>query len=250
MNQLKGTISMTETKQEALLIKLENKLALGKKLLETGKTGPGRVRMWTGTSAFLINQIVSGDSVLSQCVPDPRKPELTTGNAKYKLEERVAMLESFINHLRYAVKTSFCTQNRSRVFIGHGRSPIWLELKDFLNDRLGLESDEFNREPIAGITTSERIHQMLDDAKFALLIMTGEDEMLDATTQARQNVVHEIGLFQGRLGSKKAIILLEDGCANFSNNFGVTVLPFPKGRISAVFEDIRKVLEREKILND
>ena len=36
----------------------------------------------------------------------------------------------------------------NKVFIGHGRSVIWKELKDFLEDRLNLEWEEFNREPV------------------------------------------------------------------------------------------------------
>jgi predicted nucleotide-binding protein len=65
---------------------------------------------------------------------------------------------------------------------------------------------------------------------------------------ARQNVVHEVGLFQGRLGPKKAIILLEEGCSEFSNIIGLMQIRFPKNRISAAFEEIRRVLEREKII--
>ena len=34
-----------------------------------------------------------------------------------------------------------------RVFLGHGRSPIWRELKDFIEDQLGLPVDEFNSVP-------------------------------------------------------------------------------------------------------
>ena len=90
---------------------------------------------------------------------------------------------------------------------------------------------------------------MLDVSTFAFLVMTAEDERADATLHARVNVVHEAGLFQGRLGTRRAIILLEDGCQQFSNIHGLTHIPFPKGKVSAVFEDVRRVLEREKLLN-
>ena len=63
---------------------------------------------------------------------------------------------------------------------------------------------------------------MLDRALFAFLVMTGEDQHGDGTTHARENVIHEAGLFQGRLGFEKAIILLEEGCAEFSNIHGLT----------------------------
>jgi predicted nucleotide-binding protein len=56
---------------------------------------------------------------------------------------------------------------------------------------------------------------MLDDAVFAFLVMTAEDERAYGTRRARANVIHEVGLFQGRLGFEKAIILLEEGCSEF-----------------------------------
>ena len=89
---------------------------------------------------------------------------------------------------------------------------------------------------------------MLDSSSFAFLVMTAEDQHSDDTTHARQNVVHEVGLFQGRLGPKKAIILLEDGCNEFSNIIGLTQIRFPKGDISSAFEKIRLVLEREGVI--
>ena len=62
---------------------------------------------------------------------------------------------------------------------------------------------------------------------------------------ARMNVVHEAGLFQGRLGFSKAIVLLEEGCEQFSNIQGLGQIRFPKRNISASFDDVRRVLERE-----
>jgi len=137
----------------------------------------------------------------------------------------------------------------TKIFIGHGQSIIWRELKDFIADRLHLEWDEFNRLPVAGETTVDRLKQMLNEASFAFLIFTAEDQVGGETARARQNVVHEAGLFQGRLGFKRAIILLEEGCEEFSNITGLGQIRFPKGHISAKFEDIRLVLEREQIIS-
>jgi predicted nucleotide-binding protein len=136
----------------------------------------------------------------------------------------------------------------TNVFIGHGRSMLWKELKDFVQDRLKLLWDEFNRVPIAGVTNIARLSEMLDAAAFAFLIMTGEDETAEGGVRARLNVVHEAGLFQGRLGFGRAIILLEDGCEEFSNINGLGQIRFPKGNIKAAFEEIRQVLEREKLV--
>jgi predicted nucleotide-binding protein len=151
-----------------------------------------------------------------------------------------------------AVATSVISsgsQSGKYVFIGHGRSLLWRELKDFLQDRLRLPWDEFNREPVAGYSTTERLSAMLNDATFALMVMTAEDETAEGKWQARMNVIHEVGLFQGKLGFKRAIVLLESGCEEFSNIRGLTHIMFEKGRISSAFEETRKVLEREKLIN-
>ena len=136
-----------------------------------------------------------------------------------------------------------------KIFIGHGASPIWRELKDFLIDRLSLEYEEFNRVSVAGIGTQERLSEMLNDCSFAFLILTGEDLHQDSSAHARENVIHEAGLFQGKLGWRKAILLLEEGCEEFSNIVGLGQIRFPQDNIKSVFEDIRSVLEREKILS-
>ena len=136
----------------------------------------------------------------------------------------------------------------TNVFIGHGGSPVWKDLKDFIQDRLNLPWDEFNRVPVAGITNIARLSEMLDAAAIAFLVMTGEDEQADGKLQARMNVVHEAGLFQGRLSFTRAIVLIEDGCEEFSNIQGLGQIRFPKSNIKAAFEEIRQVLEREGIL--
>ncbi len=138
----------------------------------------------------------------------------------------------------------------TNVFIGHGRSGAWRELKDFVQDRLRLPWDEFNRVPVAGVTNIARLSEMLDAAAIAFLVMTAEDEMADGEYQARMNVVHEAGLFQGRLGFTKAIVLLEQGCTEFSNIQGLGQIRFPEGNIGAAFEEVRKVLEREGLIDE
>lgn len=136
----------------------------------------------------------------------------------------------------------------SNVVIGHGGSPVWRELRDFLRERLGLPVDEFNAAAAAGLPTVERLTQMLDEAGFAFLVMTAEHQQPDGKIRARENVVHEIGLFQGRLGFRKAIILLEEGCEEFSNVRGLGQIRFTKGHLSAKFEEVRHVLEREGVI--
>jgi len=80
------------------------------------------------------------------------------------LSGRVEHLRRFIESLEALLEATKTPLLGKRIFIGHGRSPLWRELKDLINERLGLPWDEFNREAVAGITTSERLHTMLAGA--------------------------------------------------------------------------------------
>ena len=53
------------------------------------------------------------------------------------------------------------------------------------------------------------------------LVITAEDEQPDGKRRARMDAVREAGLFQGRLEFSRAIVLLEEGCEEFSNIAGL-----------------------------
>jgi predicted nucleotide-binding protein len=133
------------------------------------------------------------------------------------------------------------------VFIGHGRCKDWEQVRDHLIS-LGVEVDEFNVYPNAGIQTVDRLTQMLDSACLAILVMAAEDRQADGSLNPRLNVVHEIGLFQGRLGFHKLIIVKEKRASKFSNIDGLTYIPYSKGRITDTFPDIDRVLVRERVV--
>jgi predicted nucleotide-binding protein len=190
-------------------------------------------RLQSAPHQGIIGELVATGSVITACSDLGR----FTSRAAAHIER--------LNMVRSTTKT----QGQS-VFIGHGRSPLWRELKDFIQDRLHLPWEEFNRIPVAGITNIARLAQMLDSSGIAFLVLTAEDERTDGAVVARQNVVHEAGLFQGRLDFTRAIVLLEQGCAEFSNIQGLGQIHFPRGRIQTAFEEVRRVLEREGFLDD
>lgn len=136
----------------------------------------------------------------------------------------------------------------SSVFIGHGRSAAWRKLARFVGKKLNLSWEEFNRISAVGIATKERLEEMLDESAIGILVATAEDQLKEGLVRARENVVHEIGLCQGRLGFERAVVLLEEGCNEFSNIHGITQIRFPKGRLEAAFPEVVRVLKREGLL--
>ena len=135
-----------------------------------------------------------------------------------------------------------------KVFIGHGRRKDWQTIRDHLTSAHGLTVEEFNVSPTAGMSTIERLTEMLESACLAILVMTPENQQASGKVNARQNVVHEIGLFQGKLGFPRAIIVKERAAEEFSNIKGLTYIPFNKGRIGEILPEIDRVLVRERVV--
>ena len=131
------------------------------------------------------------------------------------------------------------------IFIGHGHNPQWRDLKDHLHEKHGLKVVAYEIGPRAGESIKDVLRNMLDESSFALLVLTGEDIHTNGELHARENVIHELGLFQGRLGFTRAIALLEEGVLEFSNILGINQIRFEKGRIKETFGDVLATIRRE-----
>lgn len=132
-----------------------------------------------------------------------------------------------------------------KIFIGHGRSPLWRELKDHLTDKHGYEIVAYEVGARAGHTIRDILEDMLTRSSLAFLVLTGEDKDDSGNLHARENVIHETGLFQGRLGFSRAIVLLETGTTEFSNIHGIDQLRFSARNIKEIFGDVVAIIKRE-----
>jgi len=132
-----------------------------------------------------------------------------------------------------------------RVFIGHGGNDQWRDLKEHLHEKQGFDVEAYEIGERAGHTVRDILEEMLSNSSIAFLVMTGEDETAEGGLRARQNVIHETGLFQGRLGFAKAIVLLEEGVEEFSNIHGVQQIRFRKAAIKETFGDVVAAIRRE-----
>ena len=136
------------------------------------------------------------------------------------------------------------SQGEGFVFIGHGRNKLWARLQIYLKDDLNLKTLIFEDESRTGETIINILEEFLSKASFAILIMTAEDETADGKSRARQNVIHEAGLFQGRLGFDKVIILKQDGVEEFSNIAGLQYIPFSNDNIEQSFYDLQRKFKK------
>jgi predicted nucleotide-binding protein len=134
---------------------------------------------------------------------------------------------------------------RPTIFIGHGRSIQWRNLKDHLTDKQGYKVIAYETGERAGHTIRDILQELLIRGSFALLVLTAEDEMSTGQVRARQNVIHELGLFQGKLGFPRAIAVVEEGVEMLSNLDGVQQIRFGKDNIAETYGDVIAVLRRE-----
>ena len=132
-----------------------------------------------------------------------------------------------------------------KIFIGHGGNSQWRDLKDHLHEKHGFEVITYEIGPRAGLSIKEVLQSMLTNSSFALLILTGEDIDKSGNLHARENVIHELGLFQGKLGFTRAIAVLENNVNEFSNIAGLNQIRFAKGNIKETYGEILATIKRE-----
>lgn len=75
--------------------------------------------------------------------------------------------------------------------------------------------------------------------------MTGEDQTIDNKRLARQNVVHEAGLFQAKLGFENVVLLKEVGVEQFSNAQGIIYIPLDPANAEASFYALRRFFAKK-----
>jgi predicted nucleotide-binding protein len=129
-----------------------------------------------------------------------------------------------------------------RVFITHGNTDEWRKVQPFIEKDVKLATMELAQEYNGGQTIIEKLFANGDKCDSAVIVMTGDDVGGDGKPHARENVMHEIGFFQGRYGRGRVIVLHEEGVNIPSNLFGVIYSAFPKGTVEACFHLLQREL--------
>lgn len=135
-----------------------------------------------------------------------------------------------------------------KIFIGHGRSKLWARVQLFLQDDFNLETLTFESESRTSETIVSILESFLEESSFAILILTAEDETTEGKVRARQNVIHEAGLFQGRLGFDKVVILKQNQTEEFSNIAGLQYIPFSEDNIEQCFYELQRKLKKSGMI--
>ncbi len=118
------------------------------------------------------------------------------------------------------------------VFIVHGRddaakNAVVLFLRD-----LGFKEIILENQPNSGLTIIEKLEQLANNVRFAIALLTPDDVGAlrneadeDLKLRARQNVILELGYFQGKLERGRVCLLVKGELENPSDLDGLLYIP-------------------------
>ena len=146
---------------------------------------------------------------------------------------------------------AFGQRSSKSVFIVHGHEDVaTLELERELRETYGLIPLILRYKPGKGRTLIEKFEQEAEPARFGLIIMTPDDQVVpdndddeekEPYRQSRPNVFFELGWFCGRIGRQNTCILFKKGTKIHSDFDGVNRHEFTKS-VKEVFSEVRKEL--------
>lgn len=195
-------------------------------------------------SAYLSFDINHGKYKLIVYFTDECTDVSVTSQNRAEIESVFEIFEKSLHVSKY-----FTTGKKDKkepiIFIGHGRSPQWRDLKDHLQEKHSYRIEAYEIGERSGHTIRDILEEMLNKSSMAFLVLTGEDRDEQGLLHARENVIHELGLFQGRLGFSKAIVLLEEGTQEFSNIHGIHQIRYKSGSIKETYGEVLAVIRRE-----
>jgi hypothetical protein len=131
------------------------------------------------------------------------------------------------------------------VFVAHGGNPQWRAVKAFVEEDIRLPVYSFESGVWGGTQVTDALDDLLERCGFAVCVLTAEDLSADGEWRARQNVIHEVGLFQGRYGFDRVILLVEEGVRSVPRTADPFTVPFPRNRIDTAFWRLRHMFRTQ-----
>ncbi|MCU1265956.1 MAG: hypothetical protein JWM21_2274 [Acidobacteria bacterium] len=203
-----------QTQEPSLIGELSRLLTVSASLLAEQRVTAPNIRRFTLRAEDCLRKIYGADSELIKefnSVSDARlgsDPKIGLQRITLFVQRIVNSLENDVIARAREFEKAGGTGEFRRMFVGHGRSPRWSRVVNHLKGDLGMadvqafESSSRTSEHIVDI-----LNGFLDTCDAAVIVMTADDRTAEGSGRARQNVIHEIGLFQGRQGFSRVILL-------------------------------------------
>lgn len=231
----------------------------------------GRLRRWKERTANLLSEnvsqeeadklleihrlVASGDSMFD-FVEESRMYQGYLVPLKEELEahpEDILVPPKEINTENVVMESNLQTESRT-IFIVHGHDEAnTLRLEKLLGDRWNLEPIVLRDRPGKGRTLIEKFEQEAKQSAYAFVLFTPDDlievpQSEESYTQARPNVIFELGWFYGRLGRDRVCILFKDGTKIPSDLDGINRIEYSES-VEEKILDIEKELKAAGLLD-
>lgn len=185
------------------------------------------------------------------CMPGIAAPQIyfenATGLEKLNHESAVTVKNELRAFLEFwstlNSHNTTITPRVKRVFISHGSNEAWRKIQEYIERTLEIPSLELAQEANRGRTIFQKLVDESDNCSYAVIVMTGDDMTTDDQIRARENVIHEIGYFQGKYGPHRVCLLHEQGVNIPSNIHGLVYIPFPKDGVEAALGGLTRELK-------
>lgn len=191
----------------------------------------------------LINSVYGNESVIINRFKElPKLLSTSSSEAELKnrFERHLYNLQSTIDFL-YSAR--FIVTGVHRIFVGHGRNTVWHQVVRHIKDELKIGVEDYETGSHASEHIIDILKGLLNRCDTAVIVMTPDDQTTEGKMRARQNVIHEAGLFQGRYGFNRVFIIQQTDVEGFSNKDGHQVIPFTKD-IREAFYELDRALEK------
>lgn len=191
----------------------------------------------------IINELNSEFDGLFDDLPEISMPTTIGSSSKGRIYQYDS-ISPLINNLDYVLEVHSNMRigeiveekiKTNRIFISHGKSEEWRKLQAYIEKDLEYNTMELAQEANLGRTILQKLYEEAKKCSIAVIVMTGDDKTENGEIRARENVMHEIGFFQGIYGLNNVILLHESGVNIPSNIHGLVYIPFPKDTLEATF---------------
>ena len=162
-------------------------------------------------------------------------------------QEEILMLDT---DSKDAKKTPFV--DTKKVFIIHGHDEInLLRLEKLVRKEFNLIPVIQKEAPQSGRTLIEKFEALAQDISYAFALITADDIIIDGNnkySQARPNVIFELGWFYGKRGRQRVSLIFKKGTKIHSDLDGIGRIEFNEN-VEEKVTDIRNELRAAGILN-
>jgi len=199
---------------------MKNKSTVFAKLAGTYKSldsilGPhgNRMRLSIHFKPEVVQEVFDSYSKLSESLkklipdlysdlPERNMPEPSEGGSidRSFLETLKRDIEYIFEiNAQFTAADSKIIENPQRIFISHGSSKDWMQVQNYIEKDLEIDTLELAQEPNKGRTVLQKLNEESDKCLYAVVVMTGDDIISNVEIRVRENVMHEIGFFPRKL---------------------------------------------------